>query len=252
MSSVVSLANVIPVLDLPVRMNSGVEPIDRRYWVGVGLCLLGWLALSVDLPVSQWMHTRQGLKGLHQPLQVVEALGDGAGVAVILITLYLVNVERRHELWRLLGAVLASGASTNIIKLCVSRLRPRSYPGEGLVQVSSVFDTFHGWFPLLQSDAAAFGSKYQSFPSAHTATGFALAVGLSRMYGRGWWWFSFLAVLIALQRVETGAHYLSDTCFGAAVGLCAALSFQRGTPWARWFDAYEQGLGRQSELGGTP
>ncbi len=240
MSSVVSSPNAIPVLDSPVRLNAGAERVDPRYWLGLGLCLLGSLALLVDLPTSQWMHTRQGLKGLHQPLQIAEALGDGAGAAVIILTLFLINVERRREIWRLAGAVLASGMVTNVIKMCVARFRPRSYPGEGLLHVSSVFDTFHGWFPFLQFDAAVLGSKYQSFPSAHTATGFALAIGLSRMYGRAWWWFSFLAVMIALQRVETGAHYVSDTCFGAAVGLMAALTFQRGTPWARWFDEYEK------------
>ncbi len=213
--------------------------IDRRYWIAGLLTLLAGFALVIDLPVSQWMHTRQGLKGLHQPLQVVEALGDSVGVAIVLITLSLVAVSRRRELLRVFFSVLAGGLLADVVKFFVARLRPRSFPGDGLFQVESVTDTFYGWLPFLQSGAVAVGSKYQSFPSAHTATGVAFAVALTRMYPLGWWWFSFLAAMIALQRVETGAHYVSDTCFGAAIGLVAALTFQGGTPWSKWFDKHE-------------
>lgn len=213
--------------------------LDRRYWIAAALSLLAGLALTIDLPVSQWMHTRQGLRGLHQPLQVVEALGDSVGVAIVLITLSLVAVSRRRELLRVFFSVVAGGLLADLVKFFVARLRPRSFPGDGLYHVESVIDTFYGWLPFIQSEAVAVGSKYQSFPSAHTATGVAFAVALTRMYPLGWWWFSFLAAMIALQRVETGAHYVSDTCFGAAIGLFAALTFQSGTPWSNWFDQHE-------------
>lgn len=240
MSSVISSADTIPVTLPSKPADRATSRVDPRCWAGLTFCLLGCLALLADLPVSRWMHTRQGLKALHQPLQVVEGLGDITGVAIVLVSLYLINIARQPELWRLLCTVLAGGLSADAIKFCVARLRPRSYPGDGLFQVSSVLDTFHGWFPFFQSELQAVGSKYQSFPSAHTATAFAFAVGLSRMYPKGWWWFGLLAAGVALQRVETGAHYLSDTCFGAAVGLLVAVTFQHGTPWARWFDQHEQ------------
>lgn len=240
MSSVVSNTNTIPVVLTPKPADRATLRVDPRCWAGLAFCVLSCLALLADLPVSRWIHTRQGLKALHQPLQVVEGLGDITGVAIVLISLYLINTARRTELFRLLCTVLAAGLSADVIKFCVARLRPRSYPGEGLFQVSSVYDTFHGWFPFFQSELQAVGSKYQSFPSAHTATAFALAVGLSRMYPKGWWWFGLLAAGVALQRIETGAHYVSDTCFGAAVGLLVAVTFQHGSPWARWFDQCEQ------------
>lgn len=245
MFSVVTTPNTLSASAPSVRTERTVSRVDPLCWAGLGLCLLGCLALLVDLPISRWMHTRQGLKGLHQPLQVVEGLGDITGVAILLVSLFLIHVERRRELWRLFCAVLAGGLLADVVKFCVARLRPRSYPGEGLLQVSSVFDTFHGWFPFFQSEIQGMGSKFQSFPSAHTATGFALAVALSRLYPKGWWWFGLLAAGVALQRVETGAHYVSDTCFGAAVGLLAALSFQQGTPWARWFDQYEHNTNQE-------
>ncbi len=47
------------------------------------------------------------------------------------------------------------------------------------------------------------------------AVGFCLA--LSTVFPRGRWLFISLAVLVALQRIESGSHYLSDTLFAAAV-----------------------------------
>ena len=239
MSGLASDANAV-LAALPARRAAAVGfQIDRRYWLAVGLGLLTVVTLAIDLPVSQWMHTRQGLKGLHQPLQVIEALGDSTGVAIVIITLHLCAVARRRELLRVFFSVLAAGLTADVVKFFIARLRPRSFPGEGLLHVQSVFDTFHGWLPFLQSGATAVGSKYQSFPSAHTATGVAFAVALTRMYPRGWWWFAGLAAAVALQRVETGAHYVSDTCCGATVGLLVALTFQTGTPWSRWCDSRE-------------
>jgi len=209
-------------------------------WLSAALVLLGALSFAVDLPVSQWMHTHQGLKGLHQPLQVIEGIGDSTGVVLILFTLYLVAVPRRRELMRILCAVLAAGIAADIVKLCLARTRPRSYPGTGLLDLQSVADTFHGWFPFLQSGTLLINSKFQSFPSAHSATGAALALGLTRLYPHAGWWFGVLAAAVALQRIETGAHYLSDTCFGGAIGILVGLSFHHGTAWAKWFDDLER------------
>jgi len=61
-------------------------------------------------------------------------------------------------------------------------------------------------------------SLQQSFPSAHTATAAALAVVLTSVYFRGVWLFYSVVVLVAMQRVETGAHYVSDVLCGAAIG----------------------------------
>lgn len=207
--------------------------------VAAMLLVLGIITFAFDLPVSQWMHTHQGLKGLHQPLQVIEGLGDSTGVAIVLVTLYLVSVARRRELLRVVVSVLTAGLAADFVKLFVARTRPRSYPGRGLLDLQSVTETFYGWFPFLQTGTLLIDSKYQSFPSAHSATGAALAIGLTRLYPQAGWWFGCLAVGVALQRVETGAHYLSDTCFGGAIGVLVGLAFQMNTTWAVWFDRFE-------------
>ncbi|MYR92447.1 phosphatase PAP2 family protein [Streptomyces sp. SID8374] len=68
-----------------------------------------------------------------------------------------------------------------------------------------------------------------SFPSGHTAAavGFTAAVALS------WPWAGAAcavpAVLVAIERVHSGAHYPSDVAAGAAIGLTTA-ALVRATP----------------------
>ncbi|MFJ1805595.1 MULTISPECIES: phosphatase PAP2 family protein [unclassified Streptomyces] len=67
-----------------------------------------------------------------------------------------------------------------------------------------------------------------SFPSGHTAAG----VGFSAAVASVWPWAGAVcavpAVLVALERVHTGAHYPSDVAVGAAIGLVAAALVRRG------------------------
>jgi membrane-associated phospholipid phosphatase len=56
-----------------------------------------------------------------------------------------------------------------------------------------------------------------------------LAVALGWLYPRGRWLFAAFAVMVACQRMEGGAHYLSDTLVGAAIGcLVATACVKRG------------------------
>jgi membrane-associated phospholipid phosphatase len=68
----------------------------------------------------------------------------------------------------------------------------------------------------------AFVQANQSFPSAHTATAFGLALCLASLYPQGKGWFFTLASLVAMQRMVAGAHYLSDVLAGAAIGIVSA------------------------------
>ena len=66
------------------------------------------------------------------------------------------------------------------------------------------------------------GSNYVSFPSGHSAAGFAAATVLTRHYG---WKAAIPAYLgaayIGAARVHDNRHYLSDVTFGAAMGIAA-------------------------------
>jgi membrane-associated phospholipid phosphatase len=86
----------------------------------------------------------------------------------------------------------------------------------------------------------ALDGNLQSFCSGHTATAVGLAISLSFFYPRGRWLFALFAALAATQRLESQAHYLSDTFAAAAVAfLCAAVCTDPRL-LGRWFDAFER------------
>ena len=57
-----------------------------------------------------------------------------------------------------------------------------------------------------------------------------LFAALAWRYPRGRWLFLVFAVSAALQRVATSAHYPSDICFGAALGMLGAAIFLSDQP----------------------
>lgn len=62
-----------------------------------------------------------------------------------------------------------------------------------------------------------------SFPSGHSAAGFAAAFVISKIFGRKLGVPAYvLAASIALSRIGVGAHYPSDVVVGAAVGTTVA------------------------------
>ncbi|MGZ3707688.1 MAG: phosphatase PAP2 family protein, partial [Bdellovibrionota bacterium] len=63
-----------------------------------------------------------------------------------------------------------------------------------------------------------------SFPSAHSACAWAVAVTLGVALGAGWpIWMSY-AFLISYSRIHVGAHYPLDVLIGTAIGIAIALS----------------------------
>ncbi len=145
---------------------------------------------------------------------VAEAFGNGLSVAIVLLAMWLLDPDRRIRLVRIITAVVLAGLGADLGKIIVSRTRPRSFH----LYDTHVWETFGNWFPIGKIEAVG-----QSFPSAHTATAVALAVGLAWAYPRGRTLFAALAVLVAVQRIESCAHFLSDTLVGAAVGWIAVV-----------------------------
>ena len=174
----------------------------------LALVALGFASLSIDLPVARWFEAGQA-KVADKLLQLSEVFGHGLGAVAILLTVAVLDPARRWALPRLVLASLGAGLVANGGKLLVARLRPHHAElarGAG--------ETFLGWLPL------GGGRSYeQGCPSAHTATAVGLAIGLAWLYPRGRWWFATLAGLVALQRVEAGAHFLSDAVWGSALGV---------------------------------
>lgn len=173
------------------------------------------------------------LRGL---IHKTEFFGHGYGILGIAFTIYLLCEDRRRQLPRLLATALFAGLACNVVKLSFHRVRPVDFsflPGES---------TFIG-FSFLHSEtwAQLFDSANHSFPSAHTATSIAFAMVLGAMYPKARRWFLCLSITVAISRFDGGAHYVSDTCIGAAIGYVAACLMLGNTPMSRWFTAIEIG-----------
>lgn len=172
--------------------------------VPAGLCLLGVMCLAVDLPVAQFFQAKHLPKFLREVLDISETFGHAVGVGAIALAIFVVDASRRALIPALLLGAYGGGLTADLIKVCITRIRPRNMD----LAASTLWDTF----------GKQSGNDSHSFPSAHTATAFGLAVVLSGMYPRGRWLFFLFAVLTGLHRMECSAHYPSDVCAGAAVG----------------------------------
>jgi membrane-associated phospholipid phosphatase len=121
-------------------------------------------------------------------------------------------------------SLAASGIVTDIIKPLLGRARP----------VELARENIYGFYPF------SHGAKWESMPSGHATTAFALAWVCMTLWPRwraGWMTLGFS---LAASRVMVNAHFLSDVCAGAAVGIALteltarALNYDRINPLRQW------------------
>ncbi len=202
----------------PNAETAPVRPWPRRTIAILLLAALG--ALSIDMTLARWCAAGNVPKNVHRLLEIAEDFGNGMGVALIALAIFVLDPARRRTLARVLTAAYGAGLAANAVKILIVRFRPR----ELNLLASGLSDSFGGLLGFADG-------RSHSFPSAHTATGVGLALLLAWLYPRGSWYFGCLAVLVAAQRVAVGAHFLSDVLVGAALG-CAVgwccTGWQRG------------------------
>lgn len=229
----------------PCSDTSSVPVGDRyRTWllaIAAACVVAGLLAFSIDLPVARWCRQRPTpLPGdLLKFLNLAEVFAHGLGVTALIVTLLVSDptlamplpgrpAGPRGNLLRLVGAAAVGGLLVDLVKACVERVRPNS---ADLTAVDSAFGTFGS---TALSGPLEHVAQLMSFPSGHAAAAAGLAAALGWKYPLGRPAFATLAVLSAVQRVVTSAHYPSDVCFGAAIGLAAAAALVGGRqPWPR-------------------
>ena len=108
--------------------------------------------------------------------------------------------------------------ATAIIKRLVGRARPQHFDEVGVLAFKwNVAD----W-------------TYQSFPSGHATTAFALAATIGFISERWFYPALLLASAIALSRLTLGVHYPSDVLGGAVVGLVGAYAVRWWFAGRRW------------------
>ena len=202
---------------------AGRLPFDRRLWfVVISLAIAGIAALALDIPVTLFLKAKPLHKELARILNLAEIGGHGTGAAMILIGALVIarpnwrRLSDRLLALRLIGGTYLGGLIVDIFKLLIPRVRPHSAM---LESSSQAMDTFGR--QLLEAGSHS-RSALMSFPSGHAAVAFGLAASLSWYFPAGRPAFIALAILASLQRLFSGAHYLSDICIGAGLGLVGA------------------------------
>jgi undecaprenyl-diphosphatase len=150
--------------------------------------------------------------------------------AALLVVTVLVALLVRWKLMRLmlwqfvalyafifLGVGLPS-LFTTLVKRLVGRGRPMHYDETGLF----------GFHPSLAD------WTYQSFPSGHSTTAFALAAVVGFVSDRWFYPALALATAIGLSRITEGVHYPSDVIGGAIVGILGAYAVRWGFARRGW------------------
>ncbi|NIP70852.1 MAG: phosphatase PAP2 family protein [Planctomycetales bacterium] len=229
---------------MPAQPAPTQPAIQTRSWIGVTLLfvLAGCAALPFDLAIAQWFLNGKCPEPIRDVLDRSESFAHGIGIVVILLAFYVLAETRRWAMPRLLCMVVGGGLMANLIKLLVGRTRPHAFDFSS----GEVWDTMQGFFPLLHGGSAA-----QSFPSAHTVATVALAVGLTWQFPRGKWLFAGIALLAALQRLDSGSHFLSDVFSGVALGWFLSVGILQGRLTPAWFDRWEQRLRNRPAMART-
>ena len=216
-------------MDIPVPAR------NRPYWLAAAFALSTCAALLVDVPLSRYAATHSLVGDLRKVLEVSEVFAHGLGVLLILITAAVLDPVRRPRLPRVAACAYGAGLAANILKHFIPRVRPHAFDA-----TADVWTTFLSWrVPDVGSIDVLGRSAIQSFPSGHTATAVGLAFGLTWLYPRGRWLFASFAVLAALQRIQSSAHFLSDTLAAAAIGCVVSGWILRDGSVGRWFAAWE-------------
>ena len=196
----------------------------RTYWLAALFVACSAAALAIDMPVARYVGN-VGIPGdLRKLFTVSEVFAHGMGVALILLAVAVLDPLSWRRLPRLACYAYGAGLCAQLAKNLLPRVRPN------VCDLStSVWQTFlaGGGQDYAQLHQLA-GRDIHSYPSGHSATAVGLAFGLAWLYPRGRWLFAFFAALAVMQRIESGAHFVSDTFAGAAIAcLVAATLWER-------------------------
>jgi membrane-associated phospholipid phosphatase len=201
--------------------NSRMTARNAPYWLALALIGLAAMALTIDVSVARFAHSQWVPGDIRKLLHISEVFAHGFGVGLILLTVAVLDRSSWPRLPRVAACTYGAGAIAQCTKWFVPRVRPYAFDLSSHVSLSFVApDSAEGqtWLHAMQRGI-------QSFPSGHTAAAVGLAFGLTWLYPRGKWLFACFAILAACQRIETAAHFVSDTLAGAAIaclfaGLC--------------------------------
>jgi len=220
-------------------------PAPQRRWLVLGLLLILsaaaiWGAFRLDRPVREAVVEAQGKDWKnknpdeYQFHGTIRKWGDWPWLMAAGGVCFLVSWKLRKREWmRILAAAMIastiSGIIANASRLTTGRTRPRESP--------KIEQGFYG--PWHNGKLTVGNSRYNSFPSGHTATAFGFAGPI--LYARPWLGLGALIVagIIAWSSIMIGAHHPSDVVVAVLLSLAVAWYV-----W-RWMDKNGDALGRR-------
>lgn len=191
----------------------------RLLFLALACFALGTMAFLADLTVVGWFPKGDATSpfpgDVRRIVRLAEAYAHGSGI--LLVGTAILVADRRRVSPVLAGWVfsLGAGALANVVKVAIARKRPLALEG-----AETIWETFVGparWLGGIGTELV--GHPIQSFPSGHAAAAAGWTVALALMFPRAKWIFILIAALACAQRIECGAHYLSDVLFGSGIGL---------------------------------
>jgi len=205
----------------------------RGYWLLSAL--FAALGIAV-MPLDQMLGNPNNMEAMPGDLKrfvtLSEIFAHGFGIAIVGAGVWVLSSAHRKLIPRIVMCAIWPALGVHLVKLMIARHRPIKYFDE-LSQAhfpSSIGDTFLGFMPSQQ-----FNTIYiqQSFPSAHAATAWGLAIGMSWAFPKGRWLFFLIAILASIQRVTSFAHWSSDVFFGIGIAflMAGALTHNWGLGW---------------------
>ena len=225
--------------------------LTRRSGILLVLAVVGLLAViyQTDVPVSQWA------QAWPQPVRdfffVITDVGKSdwiliPALALLLITGGLALAVPKSPGKRALGDVAGlsafvfigvglPGLASNLIKRLVGRGRPELFDQVGPLDFQNFFNEV----------------AYQSFPSGHATTAFALCFVVSFLQPRLLPLMLAVAVAIGFSRIVVGVHYPTDVFGGILVGIFGAYLVRSLFASRGWvFERHPDGTIHRRELTG--
>lgn len=209
-------------LNCKTELEDARGPAKRIWLHALWLTGLGFILLPYDFSFYGHQFEDSIPGDLTRVISLSEIFAHGFGVVLAAIAIWILAASHRRSIPRVVICAIWPAISVHLLKLLFARRRPLTYlQADGNPKFPDSIDST--WLGFLSDERVNFPTyAIQSFPSAHTATAWGLAIGLTWLFPRGRGLFFTLAFFASVQRITSMSHWPSDVCWGAAIAFLMA------------------------------